>query len=96
MVVYTDEMLAELGNFVVLNYEDAQLYAEKHSIPVRSVIAKARVLQVPYRPKMGTREVEKKADIVQDIERILGVQFKGLDRLVLDDLKLMLSKVKEK
>ncbi len=96
MVIYTDEMIAELKTFGILNYDDAQKYADKHGIPVRSVIAKARVLQVPYRPKMGTREVEKKADIVHDIEQILGVQFKGLDRLVIDDLKLMLSKVKEK
>lgn len=96
MVNYTDEMVSELKAFEILNYDEAQKYADKHNISVRSVIAKARLLGVPYRPKVSNTKVERKADIVRDIEQILGVQFKGLDRLVIDDLKLMLSKVKEK
>ena len=89
---YTEKMLNELRSFDVITYDDAHVFAEKHGISIRSVIAKVRSMELAYQPKPAEAakpvkaKGESKADIVADIQSTLNVTFKGLDKLVLEDL----------
>lgn len=95
---YTEKMLNELQSMGVITYDMAHEFAEKHNISVRSVVAKVRSMELPYQPKEVTGvktpkpKAESKADIVTEIQSVLNVNFKGLDRLVLEDL-VMLRKI---
>lgn len=88
---YTEKMLNELKSFDVITYDDAQAFAEKHSISIRSVIAKVRSMELPYQPKptdAAAKKVkgESKADLVAEIQSMLNVNLKSLDKMVLEDL----------
>lgn len=89
---YTEKMLDELRSFDVITYDDAHEFAETHGISIRSVIAKIRAMELAYQPKPADApkptkaKGESKADIVADIQSTLNVTFKGLDKLVLEDL----------
>ena len=102
-IIYTDSMLAELKAMGTITYETAQVFADKHGISVRSVVAKVRAIELPYQPKVTTGEKkskvikasnESKADIAAEIEAMLRVSFKKLDNLVLEDLVKLRNVVK--
>lgn len=90
---YTEKMLNELKSFDVITYDDAHNFAEKHNISIRSVIAKVRSMELPYQPKptdaaakQAKAKGESKADLVTEIQSMLNVNFKSLDKMVLEDL----------
>jgi hypothetical protein len=90
---YTEKMLNELKSFDVITYDDAMQFAEKHNISVRSVVAKVRSMELPYQPKptdsaakQAKAKGESKADLVTEIQSLLNVNFKSLDKMVLEDL----------
>lgn len=75
----------------VSNYDEALAYAAEHGISIRAVLGKVRLLGLPYTPKVYVEKLkvtkkESKADLVKQIEKLLATNFKGLDKLVLDDL----------
>lgn len=89
---YTEKMVDELRSFEVITYDDAHEFAEKHGISIRSVIAKIRAMELAYQPKETTGvkvakpKGESKADLVSEIQSILNVNFKSLDKMVIEDL----------
>lgn len=97
---YTDKMLNELRDMGTITYDMAHEFAEKHDISIRSVVAKVRSMELPYQPKEVTGvkvakpKGEAKADVVADIQAMLNTTFKGLDRLVLEDLVKLRNVVK--
>lgn len=98
---YTEKMLNELKSMDVITYDMANAFALKHDISVRSVVAKVRSMELPYQPKISTEKpkvtkapAESKAAIAAEIESMLNVVFKGLDKLVLEDLVKLRNVVK--
>lgn len=98
---YTEKMLDELKSMGVITYDMANDFAAKHDISIRSVVAKVRSLELPYQPKVSTEKPvtakvakESKADVATEIESMLNVTFKGLDKLVLEDLVKLRNVVK--
>ena len=92
-IIYTDMMLNELKSLGTINYDMADEFATKHDISIRSVIAKVRSLELPYQPKVTAdkpkvtkKASESKAEVAAEIESMLNINFKGLDKLVLEDL----------
>ena len=98
---YTEKMLDELKTMGVITYDMANEFATKHDISIRSVIAKVRSMELPYQPKVSpekpvvTKDAkESKASVAAEIESMLNVTFKGLDKLVLEDLVKLRNVVK--
>lgn len=101
MIKYTESMINELKSLGVVTYDIANAFAIKHKISVRSVVAKVRAMELPYQPKVSTEKpkvtkaaAESKASIAAEIESMLNVTFKGLDKLVLEDLVKLRNTVK--
>lgn len=97
---YTEKMLDELRSFDVITYDSAQEFADKHNISIRSVIAKVRSMELPYQPKPTDSAAkqakgESKADLVAEIQTLLNVNFKSLDKMVVEDLIKLRNVVKE-
>ena len=95
-VKYTDQQLSELRSVGLLNYEIATVFAEKHGIAVRSVIAKARSLEIPYQPKDPTSrstskpKAESKDNIVKSIQTALGTdKLASLNKMTVQDLLVL-------
>lgn len=98
---YTKKMLDELRSFDVITYDSAQEFADKHNISIRSVIAKVRSMELPYQPKptdaaakQAKVKGESKTDLVAEIQSILNVNFKSLDKMVVEDLVKLRNLVK--
>lgn len=99
---YTEKMLNELKSMGTITYDMAQAFAIKYDISIRSVVAKVRSLELPYQPKVIAADKvnitkvakESKGDIAAEIESLLNVTFKGLDKLVLEDLVKLRNVVK--
>lgn len=98
---YTDTMLNELKSLGTINYDMADTFADKYDISIRSVIAKVRSLELPYQPKVTADRLkvtkkagESKTEVAAEIESMLNVNFKGLDKLVLEDLIKLRNAVK--
>lgn len=98
---YTEKMLEELKSMGTVTYDMANAFAIKHNITIRSVVAKVRSMELPYQPKVSlekpkvVKEVkESKASVAAEIESMLNVTFKGLDKLVLEDLVKLRNVVK--
>lgn len=98
---YTEKMIDELKSMGTISYDMAQEFATKHDISIRSVVAKVRSMELPYQPKVQAEKPvvtkdakESKASIAAEIESMLGVAFKGLDKLVLEDLIKLRNVVK--
>jgi len=98
---YTENMLNELKSMGVITYDMAQEFATKNDISIRSVVAKVRSMELPYQPKVSVEKpkvtkkpAESKAAIAAEIESMLNVTFKGLDKLVLEDLVKLRNVVK--
>lgn len=92
-VKYTDAMISELRQIGKLDYNSANAFATKHGIGVRSVIAKARALEVPYQakdPKQRGAGAKDKAPakeiIVRNIESTLRVSLPSLSKMTVLDL----------
>lgn len=98
---YTEKMLDQLKSMGTITYDMAQEFAAEHDISIRSVVAKVRSLELPYQPKVSTEKPkvtkdakESKATVAAEIESMLNVTFKGLDKLVLEDLVKLRNVVK--
>jgi hypothetical protein len=98
---YTENMLEELKSMGTITYDMAQEFATKNDISIRSVVAKVRSMELPYQPKVSVEKpkvtkkpAESKAAIAAEIESMLNVTFKGLDKLVLEDLVKLRNVVK--
>jgi len=101
MIKYTESMLNELQSLGTITYDMANIFALKHDISIRSVVAKVRSMDIPYEPKVSTEKPkvtkasgQSKAEIASEIESMLNVTFKGLDKLVLEDLVKLRNTVK--
>ena len=93
-VKYTPEMLTELRAIEKLDFNSATEFAEKHSISARSVIAKARALDIPYhaqdpRTKSAKTKGETKDDIVARLYERFQVPIPSLAKMTVVDLKLL-------
>lgn len=96
---YTEKMLDELRSFDVITYADAVNFAEAHNISISSVIAKVRSMELHYQPKPTAAKQakvkgESKTDLVAEIQSILNVNFKSLDKMVVEDLVKLRNLVK--
>lgn len=89
-VKYTEVMVAELKAIGTLDYDSAVAFGEKHDISPRSVIAKARALEIPYKAKVpGKKVVDKspaKADLVKRVETAFGISAPSLAKCTVPDL----------
>lgn len=100
-MAYTDGQVAELRAIEGLNFDKAQAFADKHGLKVRSVIAKARALDIPYQSKVpGTKKasatnVRRKSDIAKAIEDLLDTKVPSLDKLTLKDLEIVETRLEE-
>jgi hypothetical protein len=86
MFEYTDAMVAELRAAGPLDNDSATAFAEKFGFSVHSVRAKAvRDAEIGYTKKPKTSKdgtpVESKADIVQAIAQLTGVDAERLESL---------------
>ena len=98
-IKYTATMLSELRTFSPLTYNDAVAFAEKYAeaapgITYRSVVAKARALDIPYQPKdprdkAPSKRGESKDDIVARLYERLGTPIPSLSKVTVPDLKLL-------
>lgn len=79
-----------LDQFEEHNYETVLAVSLNSGHPVRHVLARIRERNLSYRPLELKEPIkvkkESKADLVKQIEKLLATNFKGLDKLVLDDL----------
>lgn len=74
-----------------MNYADALELAKERGVHVRHILAEIRRKGIEYTPLVYTEKPkvakkESKANLVKQIEKLLATNFKGLDKLVLDDL----------
>jgi hypothetical protein len=87
-------MVAEMRAAGSFDYNSAAAFAEKHGLNIRSVIAKVRALELPYKAKDAKAPSNKpkarlKADVVASIEARLGVTLKSLEKMTLADLETL-------
>lgn len=87
-------MLTELRAIEKLDFNSATEFAEKHNISARSVIAKARALDIPYhaqdpRTKSAKTKGESKDDIVARLQASLEVKTPSMAKMTVSDLKLL-------
>lgn len=84
---YTEQMISTLKAKDTLTYDEAKTFAEANDISLQSVIGKARALEVTYiRKEEVAKTRETKAEVVAQIEDLMGVTFKRLDALLMEDL----------
>ena len=87
---YTALQMAEIKNAAPLNYEVASELGAKFGKKTRSVIAKAISMEVEYiakpRATKSGEVVERKASIVNDIEKMLKVKAPSLVKATKADL----------
>ena len=88
---YTPAVVAELRAVGTLTYDGAVAFGEKHGIAFRSVIAKARALEIPYKAKApGTKSTTEKgplkADLVTTLEKAFGISAPSLAKMTVPDL----------
>lgn len=88
---YTPTQIAELQAVGTLTYDGAVAFGAKHGIPFRSVIAKARALEVPYKAKAPGQKsaAEKgplKSDLVTTLEKAFGISAPSLAKMTVPDL----------
>ncbi len=101
-MAYTDTQVAELKNITGLDYEKAKVFAEKHGLSPRSVVAKARALEIPYTTKVpgskatkAKENVRRKADIQTSINELLDMTLVSLDKMTAKDLEMLEDRAKE-
>jgi beta-lactam-binding protein with PASTA domain len=100
-MAYTDGQITELKAIEGLNFDKAQTFADKHGLKVRSVIAKARALDIPYQSKVpgqkkaSAANVRRKSDIAKAITELLDIVVPSLDKLTLKDLEIVEARLEE-
>jgi hypothetical protein len=93
MTSYTEATVAKMKEIGTFNYDSAKAFAEANSLPVRSVIAKIRVLDLAYQAKGVTKVSKKdpnarsKADIVTAVNDLLDTNLTSLTKLTVKDLE---------
>jgi thioesterase domain-containing protein len=93
MAEYTEKMIEALRADEVLTFDRAEALANNWNISVRSVIAKARALEIPYEGKTLVRPKKRvtKAELAEAVEAKLGTKFRSLHLLVIEDLETLLK-----
>jgi hypothetical protein len=101
-MAYTEAQVNELKAIEGLNYEKAKVFAAKHGISPRSVVAKARALEIPYTTKVpGAKTnakkeaVRRKADVATSIAELLDTNLASLEKMTGTDLAALEERVKE-
>ena len=101
-MAYTDAQVEELKAIVGLDYVKATAFGEKHGISPRSVVAKARALDLPYKTKApGSKstakkaDVRRKSDVAQSISELLDVNLASLEKMTGPDLTALEARVME-
>lgn len=101
-MAYTDAQVAELKVIKDLDYIKATAFAIKHGISPRSVVAKARALEVPYTPKTPGAKATKaketarrKSDVAQSIVELLDTNLGSLDKMTGADLLALETRIGE-
>ncbi len=93
-IKYTDKQVAELKAIGVLDYDSAVAFGEKHGVSHRSVIAKARALEIPYKPKAPGQRADKgpaKDALVKQIEAAFGIELPSMAKMTVIDLNKLLE-----
>lgn len=98
-IKYSDSMIEELKAIPRLDLASATVFAEKHGISSRSVIAKARSLEIDYHAKVpGTKAVSTrgptKEELVKDLEKLLGTRVVSASKMTAVDLASLIASVK--
>lgn len=101
-MAYTDAQVAELKAIVGLDFDKATAFGEKHGISPRSVVAKARALDLPYKTKApGSKatakkaDVRRKSDVALSISELLDINLASLDKMTGADLVTLEARAKE-
>lgn len=101
-MAYTEAQVTELRAVKDLDYEKAKVFAAKHGLSPRSVVAKARALEIPYKAKTpGAKasakkaDVRRKSDVATSIAELLDVNLASLEKMTGTDLAALEERVKE-
>lgn len=102
-MAYTEAQVEELKAIEGLDYEKAKVFGAKHGLSPRSVVAKARALEIPYTPKApGSKAtakkkeaVRRKSEIATSISELLDVNLASLDKMTGPDLLALEERAKE-
>ncbi len=101
-MAYSDAQINELKAIKDLDYDKATAFGAKHGISPRSVVAKAKALNLPYKVKapgakatVKKADVRRKADIALSVAELLDVTLASLDKLTSADLTTLEGRVKE-
>ena len=93
-------MIAEMQSAGSFTYESASVFAEAHSLSIRSVISKVKSLGLDYTPKPKTVSTAgprvRKADIVDAIALAMSLNadsIRGLDKADMRALKTLLEHI---
>jgi hypothetical protein len=87
---YTDSMISEMRSIGRFDLAVASEFATKHKLPVRSVIAKTRALNLPYDtkdPKQAKVRGRDKTEIVAAIQAAVGETLTSLSKMTAADLE---------
>ena len=93
---YSPEMIAELQETAVWDYEKATAFAIKHMQKPRSVVAKVMALGLEYKKAGAASPTKKpakttKAELVAAVEAKLMIRAPSLDKVNMGDLTLILE-----
>lgn len=101
-MAYTDTQINELKAIVGLDYEKAKIFGLKHDISPRSVVAKARALDLPYTVKLpgakatkAKADIRRKSDVATSISELLDLNLASLEKMTLTDLENLEFRAKE-
>lgn len=102
-MAYTQAQIDELKAVQGLDYEKAKVFAAKHGLSPRSVVAKARALEIPYKAKApGAKTstakketVRRKSEVALNISELLDINLASLEKMTGPDLASLESRVME-
>ncbi len=101
-MAYSDAQINELKEIKGLDYASATAFGERHGISPRSVVAKAKALNIPYTVKApGAKttkakgDVRRKGDIATSITDLLDIELTSLDKMTSADLLALETRAKE-
>jgi hypothetical protein len=98
---YSEEMIAELKETAVWDFDSATAFATKYKIKPRSVVAKVGALGLVYKAReavkgssnAGTKREPRpvKADLVKAIEAKLGISAPSFEKMNMSDLTAVIA-----
>lgn len=101
-MAYTDAQVTELKAITGLDFVKATAFGLKHGISPRSVVAKARALDIPYTPKAPGAKATKakeaarrKSDVAKSITELLDTNLGSLDKMTGADLLALETRIGE-